>query len=331
MIDAPSSMKGSKISAVLAALLGCAILTGALTWGGVPIVSRPKTWSIGIYTGPSFLTLGSSPTVANPVLSATDVTDVPAKFVADPFMIKKDSTWYMFFEVLHARTGRGVIAVAVSPDGYRWSYRGVVLEEPFHLSYPYVFTVRNEYYMIPESGQAQSVRLYKAENFPTRWTLRATLVSGRAYTDSSLVEYGGKWWLFTDSNPIVNDTLSLYVADNPEGPWSEHPSSPVVRDDPHISRPAGRLVLSEGRLFRFAQDDAPTYGIKVWAFEVTELTTVSYHERRVGSAPILGPGTAGWNEKGMHHVDPHQVGDDAWIACVDGWQRRLAFGLYYWH
>jgi hypothetical protein len=89
-------------------------------------------------------------------------------------------------------------------------------------------------------------------------------------------------------------------------------------------------VVFEGRLFRFAQDDAPAYGIQVWAFEITDLTTVSYHEQRVGPAPILGPGAAGWNDKGMHHVDPHWVGNDAWIACVDGSQRHLAIGLYYW-
>jgi hypothetical protein len=323
-------MTASRIAGALGVLLGCAMLACALQFGGIPIVSRPRTWSIGIYTGPSFRALGAPAAVINPVLSAADVTDVPAKFVADPFMIKKDSTWYMFFEVLHARTGKGVIAVAASADGYRWSYRGVVLEEPFHLSYPYVFAFRDEYYMIPESGQAQSVRLYKAAEFPTRWVMVATLLAGRAYVDSSLVEYAGKWWLFTDSNPAANDTLSLYVADSPEGPWSEHPRSPVIRGDQHIARPAGRPVVYEGKLFRFAQDDAPAYGIQVWAFEVTELTTVAYDERRVGPVPILGPGIAAWNEKGMHHVDPHQVGDDAWIACVDGWQRRLTFGLYYW-
>lgn len=324
-------MKASRIIVLPGALLISGMLMCMLTLGGIPIVSRPRTWSIGIYTGPSFRALRAPASVINPVLSAADVTDVPAKFVADPFMIKKDATWYMFFEVLHARSGKGVIAVAASPDGYRWSYRGVVLQEPFHLSYPYVFAFQSEYYMIPESGQARSVRLYKSEEFPTRWTLVATLLSGKGYADSSLVQYGGKWWLFTDANPIANDTLSLYVADHPKGPWSEHPRSPVIRGDPHISRPAGRPVVSEGRLFRFAQDDAPTYGIQVWAFEVTELTTVSYNERRVGAAPILGPGPAGWNEKGMHHVDPHEVSDDAWIACVDGSQRRLTFGFYYWH
>ncbi|HVO25460.1 MAG TPA: hypothetical protein VMW56_17710 [Candidatus Margulisiibacteriota bacterium] len=323
-------MKASRIVVLVGALLISGMLTCTLTLGGIPIVSRPRTWSIGIYTGPSFRALAPSNTVINPVLSAADVTDVPAKFVADPFMIKRDSTWYMFFEVLHARTGKGVIAVASSTDGYHWLYRGVVLEEPFHLSYPYVFAFRDEYYMIPESGQAQSVRLYKAAEFPTRWVMAATLLTGRAYADSSLVEYGGKWWLFTDPNSLANDRLSLYVADHLEGPWSEHPRSPIVSGDPHSARPAGRVVVSEGKLFRFAQDDAPTYGIQVWAFEVTELTTVRYSEQRLGEAAILGPGSAVWNEKGMHHLDPHQVGDDIWIACVDGWQKHVAFGLYYW-
>ena len=38
----------------------------------------------------------------------------------------------------------------------------IVLAEPFHLSYPYVFEWQGSHYMIPESGAAKSVRLYRA-------------------------------------------------------------------------------------------------------------------------------------------------------------------------
>jgi hypothetical protein len=33
----------------------------------------------------------------------------------------------------------GEIGLATSEDGLKWDYKQVVLNEPFHLSYPYVF------------------------------------------------------------------------------------------------------------------------------------------------------------------------------------------------
>jgi len=59
--------------------------------------SRPWTWSIAMYAGPSPLRLTAAPGAANPVISAADVTDVFARFVADPFMVKVDGLWHMFF------------------------------------------------------------------------------------------------------------------------------------------------------------------------------------------------------------------------------------------
>src|SRR4051812_33273086 len=99
----------------------------------------PWTWSIGIYAGKSPLQLAPAPGAGNPVISAASVTDVPARFVADPFMLRENSLWHMFFEVLNDRNDRGEIGLATSPDGLTWQYRQIVLAEPFHLSYPYVF------------------------------------------------------------------------------------------------------------------------------------------------------------------------------------------------
>ena len=53
-----------------------------------------------------------------------------------------------------------------------------MLAEPFHLSYPYVFAWRGEYYMVPECHAAGAVRLYRAAEFPTRWVQVADLLTG---------------------------------------------------------------------------------------------------------------------------------------------------------
>src|SRR5689334_17430674 len=99
-------------------------------------------WSIGIYTGNSPYDLSPAAEVSNPVLTAANVTDIPAAFVADPFMLRN----HMFFEVLRNDRPIGEIGLATSDDGFAWTYKQIVLREDFHLSYPYVFEWENAVY-----------------------------------------------------------------------------------------------------------------------------------------------------------------------------------------
>jgi len=278
-------------------------------------------FSISIYSGSSPLDLAPAAGAAIPALSRKDVTDVPAAYVADPFMIRANGCWHMFFEVLRNDVMKGVIGLATSRDGMAWSYRQVVLEEPFHLSYPCVFQSGGDYFMIPESNQAGSVRLYKAERFPTLWTHVGNLLEEVEYVDCTPFEYGGRWWLFAGCGalPLRADSLRLFHAERLTGPWTEHPSSPVVSNNPHIARPAGRVVIWQDRLLRFAQDCSPRYGLRVHAFEITELTATRYAERAATSQPVLNESHHGWNSAGMHHLDSHPTDGGGCIACVDGW------------
>lgn len=292
---------------------------------GFPFVRKQFGWSIGIYTGESPFNLTFPKNIKNPVLTAKDVTDVPAEFVADPFMVKNDSGWYMFFEVMNARTDQGDIGLAISNDGLSWTYEQIILDESFHLSYPYVFKWKNEYYMIPASHQAYSIRLYKAVVFPAKWSYVKTLIH-RDCVDSSILCYNDKWWIFTADR---DDVLCLYYANNLMGPWIEHPKSPIIAGNANIARPGGRVLIYDGRIFRYAQDDVPVYGNQVWMFEITELTTASYAEKKVDENPVLKASGDGWNAEGMHHIDPHQIDENRWIACVDGYRKILLFGSKY--
>ena len=273
-------------------------------------------WSIGIYTGTSPYALSAAAEICNPVLTAESVADVPAAFVADPFMIRS-KPYSMFFEVLRSDNNRGEIGWATSDNGFEWKYEQIVLREEFHLSYPYVFEWENRIYMIPETLGANAVCLYEAGEFPTKWSLKARLIEGEC-ADPSLVRYNDLWWLFLCSTPYQHDTLRLYFAEQLTGPWREHPRSPLIRADSARARPAGRVLALNDNLIRFAQDCGPRYGSRVRAFDILELTTNSYAEVESPASPVLQPGGCGWNALGMHHVDAHQQPDGSWLACVDG-------------
>ena len=272
-------------------------------------------WSISIYNGASPFEL--KPAHDGPVLGSADVTDVPADFVADPFLLHRDNTWHMFFEVMNSETKRGEIGLARSHDALAWSYEVIVLKEPFHLSYPYIFEWEDELYMIPETLGSGAVCLYKAIDFPFRWSRKARLIEGR-FADPSIFRCQDCWWMFACSTPYEHDTLVLYYASELTGPWTQHPKSPLIRTDKRRARPAGRILNVNNRLFRFAQDCVPQYGSSVRAFEVTDLTTTSYAEVELNSSPILKASGEGWNAMGMHHIDAHEQFKGTWLACVDG-------------
>jgi hypothetical protein len=295
---------------------------------GIPFVTQKEQWTIGIYRGSSPFSFDSLLNRLNPVLKAEHVTDVPASFVADPFLVKEDDTWYLFFEVFNVLTQQGDLAVATSTNTWFWKYQQLILDEPFHLSYPYVFKWDNNYYLIPESYEANAVRLYRAEQFPTKWSYVTDLISGRELVDNSIVYFEGRWYLFSCSVSI--DTLYLYHADNLTGPWTEHLASPLVIGDNSKARPSGRVIFYEDRLYRYAMDIEPPVGeFEVKAFEITRLTPTEYAEVLVMEEPIIKASGSGWNAKGMHQLDPVMVKEGIWIASVDGYGTYTLFGIDY--
>jgi len=287
---------------------------------------RDEVWTIQIWGGSSPFQLAPLQTIKNPVMSAQQVDDIVAAFVADPFLIHESGRWYMFFEALESRSKRGVICLASSSNGHDWRYGGVVLRENFHLSYPYTFKSGDAYYMAPESAQAGAVRLYQSTDFPTQWSFVTDLITG-AHKDPSVVQFGGLWWLFSQSSENNASALRLHYASELTGTWIEHPHSPLIADDPHITRPGGRILQFDGRLFRIAQDTYPEYGIQLFAFEILELTTTSYAERLVGDGPILKGNGHGLFRKRIHHLDAYQIGEGKWIAAIDHSRRRWALRI----
>jgi hypothetical protein len=268
--------------------------------------------------------------VTNPVLKASDITDISARFVADTFLFYENNTWYMFTEILNAGNNQGDLSVAISTDGLHWNYQQIILNETFHLSYPYVFKFGNNYYMIPETYQKNEIRIYQATNFPYGWSYLATLVSGRDFVDSSIFRYSGKWWMFTSDTS--NSNCYLYYSDNLTSGWVEHPMSPIVNGDASRARLGGRaFVYDTNRVIRTVQKCDVVYGEKVRIFEADTLTTTQYAEHERAESPILSNSGTGWNATGMHQFDPWWTGNH-WNCAVDGHIRTTSLifsaGIY---
>ncbi len=92
--------------------------------------------------------------------------------------------------------------------------------------------------MIPETLGANEVRLYKSRDFPFEWQLLCSLIPGHQ-ADPSIFRHADRWWMFACDTPYAHRSLRLYGAPHLEGPWEEHPESPIVEHDARCG-PAGR-------------------------------------------------------------------------------------------
>ncbi len=220
------------------------------------------------------------------------------RFYADPFLIEHAGTTYLFFEDLRYSEHRALISCAViGPDG-EFGEPFEVLRRPYHLSYPFVFEHEGDMYMIPETKENRTVELYRATSFPNGWTLDTVLLNDLHAVDATVHQIGDKFWMLaglSDGKYSNSDELGIFYADDLRGPWSAHPSNPVI-SDVRRARPAGALFYENGKLIRPSQNCGPRYGYGLVFSEILKLTETEYSESRVA---YIDPG---WttNNLGTH-------------------------------
>ena len=194
---------------------------------------------------------------------------------ADPITFCHEGKQYLFAEEYDRDTLKGQLAAAVlEPDGESVTFR-TILQEPYHLSYPMVFSWGDGIYMIPETSENKSVNLYQAVSFPYRWRLVRAFDVGRELVDTVVLEKtGGDLTLLTSEvspeNPLLvrfrtlvlkkdGDTVSLELL--PEGE-----DSPYDLD----SRTAGRIFDQGGvRVLPTQSSTAVDYGHSLYFAKLT--------------------------------------------------------------
>lgn len=239
------------------------------------------------------------------------IASPPERFFADPFPIAVDGRQYIFFEDLDHRTQKGVISfVEVARDGTHGPVQ-TVLEEPWHLSYPFLIEDAGAIYMIPESSSNRSVDLYRADPFPHGWVKEGTLIADVELSDATIVRRGDKFFLLgatRDGRGSYSDTLSIYSASRLSGPWQPHEANPILIDQ-RAARPAGNFFERDGRLWRPVQDCANGYGTGIGLAEITRLDETGFDQ----SVHTVLRTPAGWTGKRLHTLS--RYGD---LECIDG-------------
>lgn len=245
-------------------------------------------WQAGIVSSPieALLDSGALRAAADSVVWLPDPG--PWRYLADPFGLQRDEVTHVFVEAFDYRTKHAVIEHHEFGPDLVWRNKSVVLERPFHLSYPYLIEEKGEIFMVPESHRAGEIALYRAQDFPHAWVRETALLSGVPGAEASVLRHEGRWWMFfTLVGPTARDQRELHLAfaDSLTGPWRMHSQNPIV-DDRAGGRPGGTpFVGPDGCVILPVQDCSGTYGGAIRFLRFTTLTpsriTVRHDDTRL--------------------------------------------------
>ena len=220
------------------------------------------------------------------------------RFIADPFLTRVGETKTLFFEEFFYSDGKGRLkALPLDSFGRPAGPEVIILEKPYHLSFPFVFEHPSDpdaLFLLPEQGESGSTVLYRSAKATAPSLLRfqqdTVLLPGFSGIDPVVVEWDGQFYLFVTNGSYenVDNNLQLFVSENLRGPYRAHPKNPI-KLGLRGSRMAGPLFLHGDAPYRPAQDCKSRYGAQVVLYRVDLLSPDDYRETE---AAIFPPDTA---------------------------------------
>ena len=230
----------------------------------------------------------------------------PKKFTfADCFYVENQGRHFIFFEEVDDQHPVGFLSVLeVFKDG-RYTEPQTILKLDYHLSYPCVFKVENDWYMIPETSANRTVELWKCVEFPLKWEKHANILENIDTVDTTPFFHEGLWYLFTSTRrncKKFGDRLDLFFTEDILTPnWQEHPQNPVCQGHQQF-RMAGKPFIYNGKLVRPSQDSLKRYGGNIELKEILELSPTAYKEQ------LLEVVLPDWNaeDDGCHTINAEE-------------------------
>ncbi len=254
------------------------------------------------------------------------LTAPKGKFWADPFVVTKNGYHYIFVEEYLFKTKKAHISVLKLDERGSLLSNDRIIEQPYHMSYPFIFELHNKYYMIPESREDRTIQLYTCTSFPDRWEFVMNLMDNVSATDSTLFFYNDKWWLFTAVDELNNPSVPFrelflyYSEDLFSGHWKGHPMNPIIADV-KTSRPAGKIFILNNKIYRPSQDCSGDYGKAFNFSQISKLNENEYEEILVSKVE------PDWNS-GLIGTHTFNFNDNITVIDASPVRKRIRFSQF---
>lgn len=234
---------------------------------------------------------------------------------ADPFLYEKDNKLYLFYEAFDLIELRGKEGYSVLKEDGSWTTPRIIIDEPYHLSFPYIFDYNGATYIMPEMSGDYSLKAYKAVSFPNTWEMTDIILPDVFACDSVFIEEEGKRYLLTNEmyhNVPNGQYASCWVKNflyEMDGLKATENGIKVAEGDFGI-RNAGKTFTIEGKTYRIGQDCRERkYGRGMVLFEIVSILPykekvvknwscdeLSKHIYKDSSANIVGSHTYNFSE-----------------------------------
>jgi hypothetical protein len=227
------------------------------------------------------------------------------RYYADPFPVRHRGEDFIFMEDFCYDSGLGRIVVTkITGNGPTQAL--VVFDEPYHLSYPFIFEEDGEIWMIPETGALRGVDLYRSVKFPDVWKREGRLLDNVEGYDATMARHAGRLWMFVCErmwNSSACDALSLFSSDRLAGPWRPHPNNPILFDS-MLCRPGGAAFVHKGYRMRPVQDCSRIYGGRLSLCSVDSIEDSKFSQTVRGRIHIGSLGCHTYNNyAGLEVID----------------------------
>lgn len=236
-------------------------------------------------------------------------------FLADPGSVPGANDTVLV-EHFNRDTLKGVISSLRGIEGDLSEVRvTTLLDLERHLSFPQVYHVDDKFWLVPETANHGKQLAFELDAaLCVRNPDNPMVVQGLYGVDPVLFFNDGLWWAFTSpGGSLGGHLLNAFYSTSFLGPYKPHDANPVVID-PYGARPAGAVVERDGKLFRFGQVIERRYGQGIDVFEIAELSTYYYKEKRVARLRLKPDANTG----------THGIALYSWGAMVDGYRMRFS-------
>lgn len=200
-------------------------------------------------------------------------------WVADPFPIEINGELYIFGEVFEYSRLKGAIGYTKFENGKFTAWK-IVIDEKFHLSFPYLFFHEGILYMCPEACASKQLYLYKCIEFPEKWEKWDVLADNVNYSDTIYWKDGKEIYGFSCIwKDIDHHKLKMFKMVNGKAIESK---GKLATLDFFLTRPAGKIFFEEdiGENIMVSQICKPLYGSGL-IFKKFNLSWPNYEEQEL--------------------------------------------------
>lgn len=229
---------------------------------------------------------------------------------ADPFILDVTETnIYVLVEEMPHNIQKGRISkLTIDKETWTITDKEVILEEPWHLSFPFIIRENGKVFVAPESAYGQAWYLYElvTDQMGNDKLERIKKLCDDVVWDSVIANYWNEPIMFTAAHDDFH--LDIYKMDKNIDMFTQDES---IQSDKQNMRMAGALFVEENQIYCPSQNSRPgSYG------EAVEIKRVSYNDEGWSFQTInkikppkgiLNDGIHTFNEyKGVIVVDIHR-------------------------